>query len=36
MGAGGLKEEGLTSFLPLKRGRGGVLLEKEGLFELGG
>ena len=27
MGAGGLKEEGLTNFLPLKRGRGGVIRE---------
>ena len=38
MGAGGLKENGLTNFLPPEKGLGGggVLLEKEGLFERGG
>ena len=35
MGAGGLKEKGLTNFLPPEKGLGG-LLEKEGLFERGG
>ena len=32
MGAGGLKEEGLTSFLPLKRGRGGGVIREGGLI----
>ena len=38
MGAGGLKENGLTNFLPPEKGLGvgGMLLEKEGLFERGG
>lgn len=35
VGAGGLKEKGLTNFLPPEKGLGG-LLEKEGLFERGG
>lgn len=37
VGAGGLKEKGLTNFLPPEKGLGGGgLLEKEGLFERGG
>ena len=37
MGTGGLKEKGFTNFLPPEKGLGGgVLLEKEGLFERGG
>ena len=39
MGAGGLKENRLTNFLPPEKGLGvggGMLLEKEGLFERGG
>ena len=39
MGAGGLKENGLTNFLPPEKGLGvggGMLLEKEGFFKRGG